>query len=134
MSTWKTTKLYSIAALKCPRCHEGELFPKGTLYHPTRFSDMLDSCPCCGQIYDPEPGYYYGAMYVSFGFNTGIFLVVFAILSLLVEEVTFPMIMGTIIAVVIGFLPFTFRYSRAIWMNIFMHYEGPCNQIRRIGS
>jgi uncharacterized protein (DUF983 family) len=132
MSTWKASKLYSILNLKCPRCHEGDLFPKGTLYHPAKFYEMHETCPCCGQVYEPEPGYYYGAMYVSFGFNTGLFLAVVFALSFLVEEITFTMVFSIILVVVIGLLPLTFRYSRSIWMNIFMHYEGPCREIRKL--
>jgi uncharacterized protein (DUF983 family) len=120
--------VYSIINVKCPRCREGNMFPKGTLYS-TKFSDMNKNCPCCGQDLEQEPGYYYGAMYVSFAFNVGIFLVAFFILSQLVEEVTMAMMVGIVVTVVVGFLPIIFRWSRAIWINIFIHYEGPCDQI-----
>ena len=118
----------SILTQKCPRCHKGDMFPKGTLYTP-KFADMHQYCACCGQDLEPEPGYYFGAMYVSFGISTGIFLVVFFFLNLLVEEITLTMIMTMVVVIVIGFLPITFRVSRAIWINIFENYEGPCNQI-----
>ncbi len=130
MADWKESKLYSILNLKCPRCHDGNMFPSGTLYS-TKFSNMNKSCPCCGQDFEQEPGYYYGAMYVSFGISTGIFLAVISILSLFVEEVTFTMVLVAILAIVVGFLPLTFRISRSIWINIFVHYEGPCSQIRK---
>ena len=81
--------------------------------------------------YEKEPGFYYGAMYVSFGISTALFLAVLFTLNYLVEEITFTMVMATIVAIVIGLLPITFRVSRAIWINIFEHYEGPCNQIRK---
>ena len=131
MGTWKESKLYSIVNFKCPRCHDGELFPANTLYSPKRFSDMHESCPCCGLAYEKEPGFYYGAMYVSFGISTGIFLVVFAVLNLLVEEITLTMIITMILVIVIGLLPINFRLSRAIWINIFESYEGPCSQIKK---
>ncbi|WP_246000942.1 DUF983 domain-containing protein [Pontibacter diazotrophicus] len=114
--------------MKCPRCREGNMFPEGTLYS-TKFANMHEYCPCCGQSFEPEPGYYYGAMYVSFGFNVAIFLVTLAILYQFVEEVTMAMMMGVVAVVVIGFLPIIFRLSRALWINIFIRYEGPCSQI-----
>lgn len=123
------SKLYSILAMKCPRCNEGDLFPPGTFYSPTRFSEMYPKCPCCGQTYEPEPGFYYGAMYVSFGISTAMFLGVFLLLNMLVEEITFMMMLTAILVIVIGFLPVTYRISRSIWLNIFVHYEGPCSQI-----
>ncbi|WP_026236408.1 DUF983 domain-containing protein [Pontibacter roseus] len=124
----KNSFLYSVAAAKCPRCREGNMFPKGTLYS-TRFADMNPNCPCCGQTFEPEPGYYYGAMYVSFGFNVGIFLIALVILYQFVEEVTMAMMIGLVAVVVVAFLPIIFRLSRAIWINIFIRYEGPCSQI-----
>ena len=131
MANWKASKFYSILNSKCPRCHDGDLFPSGTLYSPKRFADMYESCPCCGLAYEKEPGFYYGAMYVSFGISTAIFLVVFFLLNLVVEEMTLTMIMTLIVLIVIGLLPITFRLSRAIWINIFEDYEGPCNQIKK---
>ena len=120
--------LYGIINVKCPRCREGNMFPKGTLY-TTKFSDMHPNCPCCGQDLEQEPGYYYGAMFVSFAINVGIFLTSLFILSQLVEEITLDMMVGVVLFVVVGFLPVIFRLSRVIWINIFIRYEGPCDQI-----
>lgn len=124
----KNSFLYGVAAVKCPRCREGNMFPSGTLYS-TKFADMHPNCPCCGQSFEPEPGYYYGAMYVSFGINVAIFLVALFALHQFVEEVTMAMMMGVVAVVVIGFLPIIFRFSRVLWINIFIRYEGPCDQI-----
>ncbi len=120
--------LYSIATIKCPRCREGNMFQEGTLYS-TRFADMHKGCPCCGQTFEPEPGYYYGAMYVSFAINVGIFLVSLAVLNQFVEEITMGMMIGVVAVVVIGLLPVIFRLSRVLWIHIFIRYEGPCSQI-----
>ncbi|SFU36105.1 DUF983 domain-containing protein [Pontibacter akesuensis] len=124
----KRSVLYSIITAKCPRCREGNMFTKGTLYS-TKFADMHESCPCCGQAFEPEPGYYYGAMYVSFAFNVAIFIVSLFILYQFVEDVTIAMMMGVVAVVVIGLLPVIFRLSRALWIHMFVRYEGPCDQI-----
>ncbi|MDQ3291602.1 MAG: DUF983 domain-containing protein [Bacteroidota bacterium] len=130
MKNQKPSWLYSVITAKCPRCREANMFPPGTLYS-TRFADMYKHCSCCGQSFEPEPGYYYGAMYVSFGFSTGIFLTVLFVLSLFVKELTLGMVMIAIAVIVIGLLPIMFRLSRSIWINIFIRYEGPCSQISR---
>ena len=93
---------------------------------------MYPNCPCCGQTFEPEPGYYYGAMYVSFGFSTAIFLGVLFLLSLVVAEVTMAMVLGLVVAIAVGLLPLTFRLSRAVWINIFIRYEGPCATIPKL--
>lgn len=114
--------LSSILTGKCPRCREGNMFPKNTLY-TTKFAEMHKTCPCCGQPFEPEVGFYYGAMYVSFGFNVGIFLVAMFLLHFFVEELTMGMMIGVIAATVIGLLPVIFRLSRVIWIYMFVRYD-----------
>jgi hypothetical protein len=46
-----------------------------------------------------------------------------------VEEITMGMMIGVIAVVVIGLLPIIFRLSRALWISIFIRYEGPSSQI-----
>ncbi|MBB6610632.1 DUF983 domain-containing protein [Pontibacter sp. Tf4] len=124
--------LYGIAAARCPRCREGEMFP-GALYS-TNFGKMHTACPCCGQWYEPEPGFYYGAMYVSFAINVAIFLISLVILSFFVEELTMAMMIGVVAAVVLGLLPVIYRLSRVLWIYMFVRYEGPCSQIPKMGE
>ena len=128
MKTSRLSLLSSIILAQCPRCRDGNMFTTNSLYS-RKFADMHANCPCCGQTFEPEPGFYYGAMYVSFGLSTGIFLGVILVLSLLVEEITLAMVVITVTVIVIGLLPVMFRLSRAIWINIFIHYEGPCMDI-----
>ncbi|WP_266205070.1 DUF983 domain-containing protein [Pontibacter kalidii] len=90
---------------------------------------MHKNCPCCGLALEPEPGYYYGAMYVSFAFNVGIFLVSLFILYRFLGEVTMAMMLGVVGVIVIGLLPIIFRLSRVLWINIFIRYEGPCSEL-----
>ncbi|EMR03355.1 DUF983 domain-containing protein [Cesiribacter andamanensis] len=122
--------LYSILTTKCPRCREGNMFLPGSLYTP-RFARMHPRCACCGQSFEPEPGYYFGAMFVSYAISTAIFLVALFVLSLLADEITMLMVFVTVVGVVVGLLPIIFRLSRSLWISIFIHYEGPCEQIKK---
>ena len=61
----KGSKAYSIFYLKCPRCHEGGTFETGS-WSFVKPVDMLQRCPKCDLNYWPEPGYYYGAMFISY--------------------------------------------------------------------
>lgn len=128
---WKKSKLYSISSFKCPRCHEGDMFPAGTLYSPTKFAKMYPHCQCCGQNFDPEPGYYFGAMFISYAISTALFIATWIGLTFLVEEVTLLMITIVIVLIVMGLLPVNFRLSRVLWIHLFIGYEGPCSQIRK---
>lgn len=54
----------SIFKYKCPRCRKGNLYNQ-----PFKFNDPLDmqeKCTYCDQVFEPEPGYYFGAMFISY--------------------------------------------------------------------
>jgi uncharacterized protein (DUF983 family) len=93
---------------RCPRCHQGRVFRTATRMHET--------CPTCGLVFEREPGYFLGAMYISYGMSVG-----FLGLGMLACYLLFPsldlgwdvLIAG---AVYLPFVPMVFRYSRVIWM------------------
>ncbi|PPK88718.1 uncharacterized protein DUF983 [Neolewinella xylanilytica] len=58
-------KFYSIFSLKYPPCHGGDLFPTGALSFRQPFAQYTH-CPTCGQPCFPEPGFYYGALFISY--------------------------------------------------------------------
>lgn len=108
----------------CPRCHEGRMFPSGTLYDVRRFAKMNPSCDRCGQSFDPEPGFYFGAMLVSYAISTAIFVAVWIALAVLMDDVTLTMMIGVILVIVFGLLPINFRLSRSIWIHMMVRYKG----------
>lgn len=115
--------LEGIITMRCPQCREGKMFPAGTLFS-TRFLKMNDHCECCGQPFTPEPGYYFGAMFVSYGINAAFFIAVWAGMYLLLDDISLTAMLIALLAVVIGLLPLTFRLSRVLWIYIFVRYAG----------
>lgn len=114
----RESKLYGIVTYMCPRCHHGDLFEnKGWSY--TKFAAMTNKCSCCGQNHEPEPGFYYGAMYVSYAITTGLTLTMLAVLTFLLEEITLLWFVSSIAIVLPFSFPFVFRMSRSIWINMF---------------
>lgn len=117
----KGTKAYSIFNMKCPRCHEGDLFPTGSFSFSKPF-DMPETCPKCGQKYFLGPGFYYGAMFISY-IITGFFsLFVVGGLILLVGLSINAAFLVLLVVIAILFVWF-FRISRAIWININVKYN-----------
>lgn len=108
----------ALLALRCPRCHEGHLFnhPATSL---TKFTDMPAECPVCGQTFEPEPGFYFGAMYVSFGFAVGIFLACGVLLYYLANDPELWVYVTTVAVVTLVSTPLAFRYSRALMLYLF---------------
>ncbi len=117
----KGTKLYSIFGLKCPKCHETDMFKTKTFSFQQPF-EMKASCENCGQDFEPEPGFYYGAMFISYIFM-GWFCIAFAGLFHWVFGWSLAASFGLLIAVIAVFFVFIFRLARAIWINLNVRYN-----------
>ena len=91
-------------------------------YNFSKLGEMYDTCPNCKQTYWPEPGFYYGAMYVSYALSIALSVAVFVASIVLWEfEVMRYLIINT--AMLIIAFPWMFRTARAIWLNFFVHYQ-----------
>lgn len=122
--------LTSIIQMRCPRCRQGGMFPEKTLF-TTRFMQMNAQCSCCGQSFTPEPGYYFGAMFVSYGINAAFFIAVWVAMYVLMEQISLTAMLIALLVIIIGFLPITFRLSRVLWIYLFVKYQPDtkCNDI-----
>ena len=117
----KGTKARSIFSFKCPRCQEGDLFYTPTFSYRKPFQ-MPDACPKCGQNYMPEPGFYYGAMFVSYIF-TAWFCIGFVALFHWVLGWSTIASFGLLIAVCAVFFVYIFRLARSIWIGLMVKYD-----------
>ena len=117
----KGNKLYSIFFLKCPRCHEGNLFVNQNPYSFKNFFDMPKYCDHCQLKYEPEPGFFYGAMYVSYALSIIIAGLAWFALTMLGFE--FWVVIWSVVPILLIAIPALFKVSRAAWLNFFVHYS-----------
>jgi hypothetical protein len=87
---------------------------------------MNDHCPVCHLAFEPEPDFYQGAMYVSYGLSTGLFLGV-GVLLLFYLELGYVVTFSAILLLSVALLPVLFRVSRLVWLNLFVSYR-PSNR------
>lgn len=120
--SFRQTKLYSVFAMKCPRCHTGPLFEHSNPYNFNKLLAMPKNCPVCGQEYFLEPGFYFGAMYVSYGINVGVILPAAAVVYYTMDW-GFAAILISLILLQLAIMPLVFRISRALYINLFVHYR-----------
>jgi len=118
----KGTKLYAVLKQKCPRCQEGDLFEHKNSYRFKAITTMYEKCPHCGLKYEVEPGFFYGAMYVSYALTVALWA------TLAVSIFTFYsmspwLFLGIGVTLLFLLLPLIYRLSRAIWLNIFVQYN-----------
>src|SRR5687768_6687730 len=102
---------------KCPRCRQGDMF-SSTALDFSSFRVMNTTCPCCGVRLEPEPGFYQGAMYVSYAI-TITFMVVISIVLYMSGNPSEWVYIGTIIGVMLLLVPLNFRYSRILFLYFF---------------
>lgn len=114
--------LNSVIKSKCPRCNLDNLYVDNNPYHLSKLGQMKKKCEKCGQAYEPETGFYYGAMYVSYALSVGAMFIPGYLLYLLFD-VSFVVLLGFVLAVYILAFPLFFRLARNIWLNIFVKYD-----------
>jgi len=79
---------------------------------------MNDPCPVCGLLFQREEGYFLGAMYVSYFFSSGIYLVLHALWSILRDDWFSYATMFRAMATFLPLVPLIFRYSRFVWIYL----------------
>ncbi len=118
----KGNKLYSIVRLKCPRCQEGNLFVSKNPYDLKKMIAMPDNCSVCNQDFRIEPGFYSGALWVSYPIFVLLIIPLSAIL-IFYTQLFVGWVFLIIAIAVFGLQPLIMRISRAIWINVFVHYD-----------
>ncbi len=118
----KGTKMNSIVNMKCPRCQEGDFFVSGP-YDFKHVGETHVHCSECNQKYAKEPGFYYGAMYVSYAFGVALFVAIIVLYWLFFRRFdvwTLLIIMGISSLIT---APFFYHLSKVVWANFFIHYD-----------
>lgn len=101
---------------KCPKCETGDIFAEKGSILLLRVPKMHERCPHCGYKFEKEPGYFLGAMYVSYGMTVAEMLIIFLTTFWFVPiGLFFVLILGGML--LLSF--FNFRVARNIWINLF---------------
>ncbi len=119
----KGSKLYSIFKMRCPKCHETPLFENKNHYKYDKFFAMPKTCPRCGQRFELEPAFYYGAMYVSYGVSVAWMISVFVAMLVLYPSFNVNEYLFVAIGSIIVLAPVIFKLCRAIYINFFVKYD-----------
>ena len=80
---------------------------------------MNSTCPHCGQDFEIEPGFYIGAMYVSYAFTVAVLFVVGVFLYFFTGDPPVWVYAVTTLVLIILLYPLIFRYSRIIYLHLF---------------
>ena len=126
----KGKKLYSIIYNCCPKCQSDKFWPKSNPYKNILVKNGGDigSCENCNLKYEIEPGFWYGAMYVSYGLTVFVAILTWLIIYVLNKEMDIFIQISIISFLIIILFPVVYFLSRLIWINFFVSYnKNPLN-------
>ena len=78
---------------------------------------MNETCPECGHLFEEEPGYFLGAMYVSYPIAAALMCGFWGLLVLIFPNVKSHVAVPISAVLFLPFVPMTFRYSRILWLH-----------------
>ena len=110
----------SVIKMTCPRCRQGQMFEKPmNLRKPLQ---MKKKCAVCGQHFEPEAGFYYGAMFISYTFIGFLSLAIVGTCVFLLKlsvEVSF----GILLTLLAFIFLWNLRFARSIWIHLVVKYN-----------
>lgn len=103
---------------KCPRCKEGEVFEQKEHFWSIGIPEMKSRCEKCNFKFEREPGFFFGAMFVSYALAVSQFVAFFVIMHFIFGVSLLYTFFG-IIFIAILLSGFNFKTSRLIWIYLF---------------
>lgn len=120
----KEKKIYSVIHQKCPHCHEGEFLVTRNPFNLSKVGEVLPGCSVCGRKYESEPGFYFGALYVSYGLAVGLCVSIFVAVNVLAPEVEATTTVWWVLGGLLLTAPVLYAWSKILWANMFISYKG----------
>ena len=111
-----TNIVLNVVNEKCPFCQKGDVFQKSAILE---LAKMNSHCPVCKRDFTGEPGYYFGAMYVSYGIAVGVALLVFLFCRFVIGTDSVFWTLGSCVSAIVLISFRNYRWSRIIWLKLF---------------
>ncbi len=113
----KVNIIHSVLAEKCPNCGEGNVYR--TQKSILSFPEMNARCSDCNYRFDREPGYFIGAMYISYALAVFQGLVIFLSAHFLFPSLTINWKLALVIFVIVIFAKKNYKWSRILYIHLF---------------
>ncbi|MBS7785756.1 DUF983 domain-containing protein [Flavobacterium sp. CYK-55] len=118
----KGTKLNSILTGTCPRCQNESMYVKKNPYQLNQMLTMHEECSHCKLVYQIEPSFFYGAMYVSYAVNVAVGVAAFIISHVFIGLELIPSFIAIVTTLLVLYPPIL-RVSRNMYINMFVSYD-----------
>ncbi|MDF2158015.1 DUF983 domain-containing protein [Algoriphagus sp. CAU 1675] len=111
----KKSGLVAMLGGKCPQCREGHMFPVSLISY-NKLSQVNKNCEVCGANFQPEPDFYYGAMYISYAFSVALVITALVAINVLIEKPELWMYLTTVVVLNVFLLPVMLRLSKTLYL------------------
>ena len=108
MTPTASQKWLALLRMRCPRCCDGKIYLHGMHMNP--------HCPVCNLLFEREPGYFMGALYISYALAILFLLACLWIGSMLLPALDLGWIVLISAVCFVPFVPMVTRYARVIWI------------------
>ena len=118
----RRSALSSILLQLCPRCRAGRIF-RSNVYWGIEwgvywgFPKMNDCCPACGLLFNREPGYFLGAMYISYALGLAV-VATFGVIFWVLTSWGFTKVAIWALVCFLPFAPMLTFLSRVLWIYL----------------
>jgi uncharacterized protein (DUF983 family) len=108
--------IVGILTKRCSRCRQGHVFRSTWI--------MNEDCPTCGLDFDRgEPGYFTGAMYVSYALAIPLLALLTLIEYLVVPSWSLFRLVLLASIICLPLVPWIWQYSRVIWIYFDRYFD-----------
>ncbi|TPN82999.1 DUF983 domain-containing protein [Aquimarina algicola] len=124
--------LLNILKGKCSKCGKGDIFEKRSGISILGLPKMNYKCtnPECRHKFLIEPGYFYGAMYVSYGLTVAEGIAIYLISSIFISNPVYSFIIIAISAILLSTT--NYKYARILWIYLFTKKNKELNVERKV--
>jgi uncharacterized protein (DUF983 family) len=95
-------------SLRCPLCGQGRQF--------RRWLIMNHRCPHCGVLFEREPGFFLGSIYINYGLTALLVAASYIVLRFYWDVPKTPLVIGAAVFTVC-FPLFVFPWARSLWLG-----------------
>ena len=107
---------------KCPQCKKGNIFSlKGNLLL-LKIPEMNVRCEKCNFKFEKEPGFFFGAMFVSYALAVALFVLFFMVFYIILDISPLLTFLGVVLIILLS-STVNFRLSRILWIHLFYKKE-----------
>ncbi len=114
----KFNQFFLILNNKCPRCNIANIF-KYKAFNILKFHKIHDNCSHCKVNFYPEPGFYIGAMYVSYAINVFVLITLFLSINIFFNPKLLSTYFFIIVPTILLIWTLNFRFSRSLMLHLF---------------